>query len=941
MKIKNNTLPRSVVSIDIETTGLDNNLDAIIEIGAIRFRGNRIEDEWHSLINPNRRIPDHITTLTGIDNSMVHSAPLLRDVAEEFSQFVGDSPILGQNIQFDLGFLRKQKLCQFNESVDTYDLASVLLPKASRYNLASLGKYLAIPLPNSHRALDDARLTQAVFMRFFDQILELPIEIIREMVYQGETVDWAGTLAFKYALSLVETEVLTSAVAKAPRTFELTFPETSPFKNLELYTGLENIEKLDSEEVASYLDYGGNLSKLSTMFEHRPEQLEMLRAVSDSLSNNNKLLVEAGTGVGKSFAYLLPSALFAIKNSTRVVISTNTINLQDQLINKDIPAIREILGLDVQATILKGRGNYICPRRFSALRQNGPNNPDEMRVLGKVLVWSMQGTNGDRNDLTLNRPGERDAWSRISADDEQCSSETCAGKMGGTCPFYKAKQASQNAHIIIVNHALLLADLSSKGMVLPPYDHLIIDEGHHLESAATSAMSFRFTQFDLDRLLKEIGDTSGGNLGFMLSVTRNYVRPSDHVNLGNLTHKVAEQSFRLENYNRTFFQAMGEYMRLLQEGRANPVYSFQARITAGSRANPGWDTVEIAWSSCEEALDLIHKNLTEVYKALVELYTNGYDVVEDSIGSLLHNLNLLKDINTNVSGMIHAPTEETIYWVESMPSNQRLILNTAPLRIGPSLKKGIWDTKYSVILTSATLTTNGEFDYIKSTLNADDADVLTLGSPFDYENSALLYIPNDVPEPNAPGYENAVNRAIIDTAIATGGRMLVLFTNLAQLKRCGQAINHSLARQDISVFEQGDGASPATLLESFKSTEKAVLLGTRSFWEGVDVPGDLLSVVVITRLPFEVPSDPIVAARSETFDNPFNDYQVPEAILKFRQGFGRLIRSSSDRGIVAVLDRRVLTKNYGSLFINSLPKCTLRKDSVSRLPEAAKRWLNE
>lgn len=939
--MKNKTLPRSVVSLDIETTGLDNNLDTIIEIGAVRFRGTRIEDEWHSLINPNRRIPDHITSLTGIDNSMVHSAPLLRDVAAEFTKFVGDSPILGQNIQFDLGFLRKQKLCLYNESVDTYDLASVLMPKASRYNLASLGKELAIPLPNSHRALDDAKLTQAVFMRLFDQILQLPAELVRELVFHGETVDWGGTLAFKYALALIENEDLTRSVAPSTRAFELTFPVAGGYKELELYNGLEKVEKLDPEEMAAYLDYGGNLAKLSEMFEHRPEQLEMLRAVSDALSNNNKLLVEAGTGVGKSFAYLLPAAMFAIKNSTRVVVSTNTINLQDQLINKDIPAIREILGLDVQATILKGRGNYICPRRFGLMRQNGPNSPDEMRVLGKVLLWGHLGASGDRNDLTLNRPGERDAWSRISAEDENCSSETCGGKMGGTCPFFKAKQASQNAHIIIVNHALLLADLASEGMVLPSYDYLIVDEGHHLESAATGAMSFRYAQNDMDRLLKEIGDTSGGNLGFMLSVTRNYVRPSDHVNLTNLAHKVAEQSFHLENYNRTFFTAMDVYIKRLQEGRSNPVYSFQARITEGSRANPGWDNVEIAWSSAEECLTNLHKNLTDVYKALVELYTNGYDVVEDSISSLVHDLNILKEINTNVTGMIHQPSSETIYWVESMPANNRLTLNTAPLRIGPTLKKGIWDTKYGVILTSATLTTNGEFEYLKTTLNADDADTLTLGSPFDFENSALLFLPTDLPEPNAPGYENGINRTIIETAVATEGRMLVLFTNLAQLRRCGQAISNSLSRHDISVFEQGDGASPANLLESFKSTPRAVLLGTRSFWEGVDVPGDILSVVVITRLPFEVPTDPIVAARSETFENAFNDYQVPEAILKFRQGFGRLIRSNSDKGVVAVLDRRVLTKNYGVLFINSLPKCTLRKDSITRLPEMAKRWIND
>jgi ATP-dependent DNA helicase DinG len=289
--------------------------------------------------------------------------------------------------------------------------------------------------------------------------------------------------------------------------------------------------------------------------------------------------------------------------------------------------------------------------------------------------------------------------------------------------------------------------------------------------------------------------------------------------------------------------------------------------------------------------------------------------------------------------MISKPNNELVYWLEVQPQGNRLSLNAAPLRVGPLIEKHLWHQKQAVILTSATLTTHGEFQYLRNTLGADEAEEMQLGSPYDYESAALLYIASDMPEPNVNGYQQQLDRTLISTAKATGGRMLVLFTSYAALKKTSQAITGPLAREDIYVYEQGDGASPNALLESFKATERAVLLGTKSFWEGVDVPGESLSIVVITKLPFDVPTDPLIAARSEMYEDSFQEYYLPEAILKFRQGFGRLIRTASDRGVVAILDRRVLTKQYGRLFLESLPQCTARQGPASNLPREAGKWL--
>jgi DNA polymerase-3 subunit epsilon/ATP-dependent DNA helicase DinG len=926
----------SIVAIDIETTGLDSSRDVIIEIGAVKFNGRRVEDEFSSLINPGRHIPEGITQLTGIDDSMVRQAPRLADILNEFHDFVGGAPVLGQNVRFDLGFLQKQGVLLLSEVVDTYELASALLPTAARYNLGALGQLLGIPLPASHRALDDARVTHRVYLELMQIAGELPLDLLAEIVRQGEPLDWDGNFGFQQALrQRAREQVRARKAAKSdpgPVFSRDPNPDTPPLGPV------KQAYVLDTDEVASVLEYGGPFSHYFDNYEQRPEQVQMLRAVSESLSYSRHLLVEAGTGVGKSFAYLVPSALFAIQNNTRVIVSTNTINLQDQLINKDIPAVREALGIDLRAAVLKGRSNYLCPRRLEILRHQGPRNADEMRLLAKVLVWAQSDPSGDRGALNLNRPQEKDAWMRISAEDEACSSENCAGRMGGACPFYRAKQAAQAAHILVVNHALLLSDVAAEGKVLPEYQYLVIDEGHHLEAATTGALSFRMSQNDFERMIKEVGGASAGVLGHLLSETREVIKPSDYAQLLQLVQRASDLAFRLENQARDFFYAVSEFMAYQQQGRQSQ-YAFSTRILPASRTQPGWENIEMAWGVSGETMRLLLNVLGEIYKAASSLYADGVEEAEDPLGSISSLYRRLAEAEAATSGMIDNPQKETIYWVEINPNGNRLTLNTAPLRIGPLIQKYLWHEKEAVILTSATLTAAGDFTYVKNTLMAYEADELTLGSPFDYESSTLLFLAKDIPEPSAPGYEQAVNRAIAQLAIASGGRMLALFTSYAQLKRASQAILPALRNQDIQLYEQGEGASPNALLEAFKNNERAVLLGTRSFWEGVDVPGDKLSVVVITKLPFEVPSDPIVAARAETFEEPFGEYQVPEAILKFRQGFGRLIRSASDRGVVAIFDRRVLTKQYGRLFIESLPTCTLRQGNAADLPRMAAKWL--
>ncbi len=927
----------TIVSLDIETTGLDEDREAIIEIAAVKFNGRRIENEFNTLVNPGRHIPDFITGLTGIDDAMVRQAPRLRDVAHELTAFVGDAPILGHNVKFDIGFLRKAGLFEYQQTIDTYELASVLMPTASRYNLGALGQQLNIPLPATHRALDDARVAQAAYVRLLEMARELPLDTLNEIVQLGDFVDWDAGWVFQQALQARAKE---GTKAKRVRTasfsdsmFDSAKRESPPpQKN-------EEPMPLDPEEIASVLEYGGPFAQYFESYEHRPEQVEMLKAVTHALSTGNHLMVEAGTGVGKSFAYLVPAAYFALQNNTRVVVSTNTINLQDQLIKKDIPSLQSALNLDVRAAVMKGRGNYLCPRRLEYMRSHGPKDASEMRVLSKILVWMLDNASGDRNEINLTGPTERDAWARLSAEDDACTTETCMARMGGSCPFQRAKQAALNSHILIVNHALLLSDVASGSRVLPEYDYVIIDEAHHMESAVTGALSFKMTQNDLERMMKELGGASAGILGRVLTDLHSSLRPSDFGLLQQKVKHATDQAFRVEQFAKQFFTTLGEFIAFQREGQPQSNYSWQLRITHATRAFPGWDDVEMAWGQVGETWVLLIKTLEELYKGLSDLLAEGFEGVEDIMGNLSSLTRRMTEAEAASSGLMHKPSNELIYWVEVNPRGERLSLNAAPLRVGPLVQKHLWHEKASVIMASATLTAHGEFQYIRNTLSADEVDTVALGSPFDYESSTLLYVANDIPEPNAQGYQQILDKTLIATAKATGGRMLVLFTSYAALKKTAQAITGPLGREDIFVFEQGEGASPNALLESFKSTDRAVLLGTRSFWEGVDVPGDSLSVVVITKLPFDVPSDPIIAARSELYEDSFNEYYLPESILKFRQGFGRLIRTASDRGVVAILDRRVLTKQYGRLFLESLPQCTARQGAAAGLAKMAGQWL--
>ena len=946
---------RTYVALDLETTGLDSERDTILEVGAVRFRisldGGAIQtqtlESWSSLINPDRPIPIQIQQLTGIAQEEVNHAPRFSQVINPLRRFVGTYPVVAHSVKFDLEFLRSHDLPLSNPAVDTFELASILMPHAARYSLAKLGEAFGLTNLGSHRALDDAKATVDLFAALLDHASRMPGAILQEINRLANDLDWPLKEVFHdieqgLARSAFRGGIGQQLAARLGAREDSLGPLFATEQDEEELVRAARPRALDVDQLAAMLEEGGLFEQQFPGFEHRPQQVEMLRAVATAFNQPQHLLVEAGTGTGKSIAYLLPAVTFAYLNSERVLISTNTINLQDQLFLKDVPDLQKLLPIEFRTAVLKGRSNYLCQRRLAAVRKSGVTSAEEMRMLAKVLVWVPSTQTGERGELFMPDPVEQALWSEISAESETCTQDRCRFREKGHCFFYRARRAAERAHLIIVNHALLLSDVATENRVLPDYRYLIVDEAHHLEDNITHQLSFQADQRALERILNELARPLGGwrysgFLGDLLTRCRGAIPAEEWAILETHVHGLQHQiEASLANVY-GFFASLADFLHEHSPRRGE--YDQRLRLTSGLRVQPAWGDVEILWDNLSAQLHSIILDLERLCGGLSEL--QAFDVpdlegmTQDGVGYLTR----LREMRDQINSCIAEPSPSAIYWTDLSARQERVTLHSAPLHVGDLVEKHLFHPKEAVVLTSATLTTDNRFDFLRERLHAWDAYELTVGSPFDYKRSTLVYLPVDIPEPNQPYYQKAVEETLLALCRATQGRTLVLFTSYSQLGSTARAITRPLAQDGIVVYQQGEGVSRVQLLENFRTTPKAVLMGTRSFWEGIDVVGPALSVLVISRLPFSVPDDPIFAARAETFENSFAEYAVPEAILRFRQGFGRLIRTKADRGVVIILDRRVQTKMYGPMFLNSLPECRVTRASLAELPEAARRWL--
>lgn len=678
------------------------------------------------------------------------------------------------------------------------------------------------------------------------------------------------------------------------------------------------------------LGVNGAIARRLAGYESRPEQLQMARAVESAIAARRHLIAEAGTGVGKSFAYLVPAILAAQsqpaaalsdsgphgvedhpeglsvgrraaegasgreQKKRRIIVSTHTISLQEQLMTCDIPFLQSVLPVEFSAVLVKGRGNYISLRRLDKAVQRSSQRllfeHEGQRNLAQIRGWAARTSDGSRSDISF--PVQSDVWDEVASEHGDCLGRKCPTY--DQCFYFRARRRVWNADLLIVNHALFFSDLALRrdgAALLPDYDTVIFDEAHTMESVAADHLGLSISE---------------GQVNYLLNRLYN-----DHTLRGLLiVHQLKEAQQLVQTIRtlaRNHFQSIHEWSDRFCRSNGR----LERRVELPNQVSP----------------ELLH--LAAMLSQAAETKTQESDQVE--LNSSAERCRILA---TRLTTWSEQKAEDSVYWVEHAGTHrERISLMSAPIEVGAILREHLFGAVPSVILTSATLATGAkDFAFFRTRIGLSEGDEIRLGSPFDFRRQARLILSAGMPDPAAQprAFEQEVCRRLQQHLSDTAGRAFVLFTSYAMLQFCAERLTGWLAENDLSLYCQGKGIPRTVLLNRFRTDPRAVLFGTDSFWQGVNVPGEALQNVIIPRLPFSVPDHPLLEARLEKIrsrgGDPFREYQIPEAVIRLKQGFGRLIRHREDTGRVVILDPRVLTKPYGRLFLESLPDCRLEID---------------
>lgn len=973
------------VALDLETTGLHAEQDAVMEIGAVKFAGGETVDTFEALVAPGIPIPYRIQRLTGITPARVRGAPPLAEVVPALRAFLGDLPLVGHSVPFDAAFLRRAGVARRNPLIDTYELASALLPDLPSYTLAAVGSALGLSSPTYHRALADAELSRDVFLALMERLDDLDAAALEALGRLATPDDWTPGYLIRHAVRRQRGET----------------PTASPFAGLlgaSIGTSL-------GDKLAATLGMDPAVLSLAIARESRPlltlpapdalppaaateEGASLARVIAPQvrgcLDDGGVLALEVQNRDEGVIACLAPALAWAAQNDQRLLISCSDAESALLLIRAVLPHACHAAGIaaeDIPLALVAAPDDYLCLHRwFGAARTSvdGPLARDTVRGLAKLTVWSAGTETGLRAEVSLSGQ-EVLAWERTRAGVEFADSRPgCVYRRDGYCFAARAQDAAAEARVVVTTHAALAAHLAGRDTLLPPAARVVILDTHLLGDTLREAGGAALDRQALLTALAALAHAQGAGQRTGLF----------HAAAERLDAKQAQARERtwFAQVERTrqgvaaFFQSL---RAVLNEAQGEPAGGALGdapehrtlRLDGRTQQLHAWKGVGQAWTALDERLAALSHHAREAAQLALARRGAGAALASDGVAADLtayaHTFDTLRHAGAR---MLSGAGDNAVAWLripyaqtngsplpgraerrgkqrrqtpppqpaltaasEPPPALESPVLHTAPIRVGPLLEP-LWASGRALVLAAPALSVGGDFAYARGSLGLPD-DMRTLTPSMDCADQTLICLPTDVPEPNAPQYQRRLDETLTQLAVALAGNVVAIFPSHAALRASAVSIRRALERHDILVLAQGQDGSARQLWHTFRNEPRVVLLGAGAFWEGAGQPDHPPACVVVTRVPFPALSDPLLAARAETWSDPQSQFVVPHAALRLRQALGGLAWSHHQRNAVVLFDRRLQTRGYGQTILSTLPRCTQQQDTVSQIVERVSDWL--
>ena len=936
----------NVVVIDTETTGLSYNHDELIQIAAARIEGGTIVSWFNTFVNPGKAIPEEIVHLTHISEEDVASAPTPEEALAQLVEFVGDAICVAHNAEFDRTFTTKHPAgypLLENIWVDSLELARIALPRLKSHRLLDLVRAFELPL-STHRADADVEATCAVLPLLLAGVEAMPASLVAIIAEFATPKEWPTQVVFDYFNKKNQKEA--AAREESVPYFSLRGIRKQALEALDMKARVDaetlandpmlGIQTPTSNEISDAFQENGLIGGLYEHFEMREEQKEMACAVGKAFERSENLVVEAGTGVGKSMAYLLPSALLAKKNHITVGVATKTNALLDQLMYHELPLLDRALG-GLSYVALKGFSHYPCLRKVDHIvkehnfeRTIGDKETTCAVAVAALLSYIEQSEYSDLDTLKIDYR-LLPKWS-ITSNSQECMRRKCP-YYGTSCFVHGLRRKAAAADIVVTNHSLLFCDLAAEGGLLPPIRYWVVDEAHGAEQEARKAFSRKLSSEELVSLARKVSPDDARNV--FTRIQKRAAAPEND-SQENLLYALTGKAL---SAGKAFTQAVQNYTPQVKEllyydTARNKSYEFvdlwiNHEVRTGQRfhalkeaAQDVYDASEKLIAACQELVVYLEDDATAA-------------PLQQEVAVIAMSLRDVVDISELI---FFSESELYAYSATISHKKDRFVdsIEALPLNMGSMLEEPLYQRTHCVVYASATMAVGETFDAFENALGLNESEFsqassLKLDSSFDFDHNMTIYVPNDMPEPSDKGYLAQLQKLLVETHLAQNGSMLTLFTNRREMEACYEVVNPQLKQAELRLVCQKWGVSVKGLRDEFLTNKQLSLFALKSFWEGFDAPGSTLRGVIVPKLPFAKPTDPLSCERSQRDSEAWRHYVLPAAVIEMKQAAGRLIRTSTDQGILILADRRLLTKGYGSTFLRSMPSTNIQIMSCSEI----------